>query len=142
MRTNCECAAEARISVGSELERVDLVDVLKDQIEEARGRVAHFRLRAERPSARLEDEYALEKARTRLLTLELKSARSQMKSNDEAAKRTRGRNAVRGQRAPCEARASNAMRTKHKHLTLGTRERAEASFAALQKEKTETSEEC
>ncbi len=45
---------------------------LKDEIEEAQAKVAHLRIRAERPSARLEDEFALEKARNRLLTLELR----------------------------------------------------------------------
>ena len=39
---------------------------LKDEIEEAQAKVAHLRIRAERPSARLEDEFALEKARNRL----------------------------------------------------------------------------
>ncbi|MDN3720187.1 hypothetical protein QW131_15710 [Roseibium salinum] len=34
---------------------------LKNQIEEAREKVAYYRIRAERPSARLEDEFALEK---------------------------------------------------------------------------------
>lgn len=77
-----------------------------------------------------------------MLTLELKSARSQMKSNEDAAKRGRGRNLELGQRTRCDVRASTEMRTKHKQMRLGARERAEASFAALQKEKTETSEGC
>ncbi|MGX1495825.1 hypothetical protein ACSSV1_000846 [Labrenzia sp. MBR-25] len=46
---------------------------LTDEIEEAQAKVAHLRIRAERSSARLEDEFALEKARNRLLTLELRN---------------------------------------------------------------------
>ena len=118
-----------------------MVDGFKDQIEEARDRVAHFRLRAERPCARLEDEYALEKARTRLLTLELKSLRSQMKANEQSGKRGRGRPAEPVTQSPSNPGVNRAMRTKHKHLSLSARERAEASFAALKKN-TDTREEC
>lgn len=129
-------------SVDSELERVGLVDGLKDQIEEARDRVAHFRLRAERPSARLEDAYALEKARTRLLTLELKNLKSQMRSIDHSGKQGRGCAKKGGERSSCNPRMGEVMRTKHKHLSLGTRERAEASFAALQGKQIKTPEGC
>lgn len=107
---------------------------LKDQIEEARDRVAHCRLRAERPSARLEDEYALEKARTRLLTLELRSLRSEFKSADAAKMRRTGPSESANQTGTgIGVETSKIMRTKHKQLRLNARERAEASFAALKK---------
>jgi hypothetical protein len=48
---------------------------LKEELEAARITVAHCRRRAERPGSSLEDEFALEKARNRLLTLELKDLR-------------------------------------------------------------------
>ena len=117
---------------------------LKDQIEEARDRVAHCRLRAEKPSARLEDEYALEKARTRLLTLELRSLRSELKSGEAAKRRRNGSpNAANpNSGGDCGAEVSKAMRTKHKHLRLNARERAEASFAALKKAPAIDTENC
>lgn len=99
--------------------------------------MAHFRLRAERPCARLEDEYALEKARTRLLTLELKSLRSQMKTREISGKHGRGRISDHAEVSRASTAISRSMRTKHKHLSLSAREKAEASFAALKK-KTET----
>ena len=116
------------------------MDGLKDQIEEARDRVAHFRLRAERPSARLEDEYALEKARTRLLTLELKNLRSQMKTKEASGKHDRRHISEHADHARADSDVRRSMRTKHKHLSLNARERAEASFAALKKV-TETQED-
>ncbi|MBD1544878.1 hypothetical protein [Roseibium aggregatum] len=45
---------------------------IQDQIEDARRRVAICQRRAERPGARVEDELALQSARNRLLTLELR----------------------------------------------------------------------
>ena len=108
---------------------------LKDEIEEARDRVAHCRLRAERPGARLEDEYALEKARTRLLTLELRSLRSELKSANTAEKHgnRRGAGSMPKKSGQSGAVIGSIMRTKHKQLQLTARERAEASFAALKK---------
>lgn len=141
LRTYSACASLAPKSVSSELERVGLVDGFKDQIEEARDRVAHFRLRAERPCARLEDEYALEKARTRLLTLELKSLKSQMKASEQSGKRGQGRLAEPGTHSSINPGVNRIMRTKHKHLSLSVREKAEASFAALKKN-TDAQEEC
>jgi len=116
------------------------VDGLKDQIEEARDRVAHFRLRAERPCARLEDEYALEKARTRLLTLELKNLKSQLNTKEASGTRDRRRISEHVDHSRADSDIRKNMRTKHKHLSLSARERAEASFAALKKA-TETREE-
>ncbi|MEL7524501.1 MAG: hypothetical protein AAFN16_01950 [Pseudomonadota bacterium] len=141
MRTYIASVSMTLKTVSSELERVGLVDGLKDQIEEARDRVAHFRLRAERPCARLEDAYALEKARTRLLTLELKSLRWQVKTNEQSGKGRRGRVEKQGTQSTGNPGLSKIMRTKHKHLSLNARERAEASFAALKK-RSETPEEC
>lgn|GEM_PF-1701264 len=108
---------------------------LKEQIEEARDRVAQFRLRAEKPSARLEDDYALEKARTRLLTLELRSLRSELASGGTRKKSPEGHHAAAERIGKERARADlgKVMRTKHKHLSMSARERAEASFAALRK---------
>lgn len=108
---------------------------LKDEIEAARERVAHYRLRAERPSARLEDEYALEKARTRLLTLELRGLKAALKSK-EAGKSVSFDHVSGAKRSGTDhinAEAGKWMRTKYEHLGLGTRAQAEASFAALQK---------
>ncbi len=141
LRTDNICAWLALKLVSSELERVGLVDGLKEQIEQARDRVAHFRLRAERPCARLEDEYALEKARTRLLTLELKCLRSQVKPNEHPGTKGQGRTSQQGRSSTGNPAVSRIMRTKHEHLRLSAREQAEASFAALKK-KTKTSEEC
>ena len=113
---------------------------LKEQIEEARDRVAYCRLRAERPSARLKDEYALEKARTRLLTLELKCLKSELKSPVVARSRENRAAQGAGRKASGNAEIGKLMRTKHKHLSLSAREKAELSFAALQKENSNTTE--
>lgn len=117
-----------------------MVNGLKEQIEEAMDRVAHCRLRAERPCARLEDEYALEKARTRLLTLELRCLRSELKSTDEARQRHQGGSERSRHEFKDRSEVGKIMRTKHKHLSLSARERAEASFAALQHEVGKTTE--
>ncbi|MBG6148322.1 hypothetical protein IWQ51_006483 [Labrenzia sp. EL_142] len=114
---------------------------LKEQIEEAMDRVAHYRLRAERPCARLEDEYALEKARTRLLTLELRCLRSELKSTDVARQRHQGGSERSRHDANDRSEVGKIMRTKHKHFSLSARERAEASFAALQQEAGKTTED-
>ncbi|WP_428670865.1 hypothetical protein [Roseibium sp.] len=100
---------------------------LKDEIEEARERVAFCRIKAERPSARLEDEFALEKARNRLLTLELRQLKRGggqtgpggiAEAGDEATKRRVSR--------------QTSKRTKHEQLPRSARDRAEAAFASLQ----------
>ncbi|WP_299473329.1 hypothetical protein [uncultured Roseibium sp.] len=108
---------------------------LKDEIEAARERVAHYRLRAERPSARLEDEYALEKARTRLLTLELRGLKAALKSKDagKSVSFDHESGAKRSGTGHISAEAGRRIRTKHEHLGLSSRAQAEASFAALQK---------
>ncbi|MET1411703.1 hypothetical protein ABVF61_05515 [Roseibium sp. HPY-6] len=97
--------------------------------------MAHYRLRAERPSARLEDEYALEKARTRLLTLELRGLKAALKSKEagKSVNLDHVSGAKRSGTGHISAEAGRRMRTKHKHLGLSTRAQAEASFAALQK---------
>ncbi|WP_299817599.1 hypothetical protein [uncultured Roseibium sp.] len=91
---------------------------LKDEIEAAREKVAYCRIRAERPSARLEDEFALEKARTRLLTLELRLLKL-----------------GQGQRAGGNQKVSEGrvLRTKREHKVSTARERAEAAFGSLQR---------
>ncbi|KZM48998.1 hypothetical protein [Labrenzia sp. OB1] len=91
---------------------------LKDEIEAAREKVAYCRIRAERPSSRLEDEFALEKARTRLLTLELRLLKL-----------------GQGQRAGGNQIASEGkqIRTKHVQKVSTARERAEAAFGSLQR---------
>ncbi|PVB59341.1 hypothetical protein [Labrenzia sp. 011] len=91
---------------------------LKDEIETAREKVAYCRIRAERPSARLEDEFALEKARNRLLTLELRLLKLGEGSRGET-----------GRKVP-EGRTK---RTKQERKILTARERAEAAFGSLQR---------
>ncbi len=98
---------------------------LTDQIEAARAKVAHCRIRAERPTARLEDEFALEKARNRLLTLELR----QMK----LARGQSGSVANTGSTGRSKLPAKSRIRTKSEHSPMTARERAEAAFAALGK---------
>ena len=109
---------------------------LKDQIEDARDRVAQYRLRAERPNARLEDEFALEKARNRLLTLELRSLRLELNSGDVAKTWGDRRPVNSNHTAETHRRreVNQRMRTKHKQLGLSARERAETAFAALKKD--------
>ncbi len=100
---------------------------LKDEIEEARERVAHCRIRAERPSARLEDEFALEKARNRLLTLELRQVRRSGVQSVEAhlPEHAGGEPKRRGT-------GRDVKRTKSEQKSGTARERAEAAFASLQ----------
>ncbi|MBN9673472.1 hypothetical protein [Roseibium aggregatum] len=91
---------------------------LKSEIEEARERVAQCRIRAERPQSRLEDEFALEKARNRLLTLELRLLKQGL--------------GHMGARQQPRAEAFNGKRTKPEHLPRTARQRAEEAFAGLQ----------
>ncbi|TYC55685.1 hypothetical protein FMN50_11615 [Rhodobacterales bacterium] len=91
---------------------------LKNEIEEASARVAHLRIKAERPGSRLEDEFALEKARNRLLTLELR----QMK---------RGGGEPKSPTRPVTANTFSK-RTKSEYRIGSARERAEVAFKALQ----------
>lgn len=92
---------------------------LKQEIDQARERVAHLRIKAERPGSRLEDEFALEKARTRLLTLELRLLK-------------RGQEAQSSERRP-SGTAPKVIRTNSEQVFRSARERAEAAFAALRK---------
>lgn len=92
---------------------------LKQEIDEARARVAHLRIKAERPGSRLEDEFALEKARTRLLTLELRLSK-------------RGADVQSRERRPSGA-ISRIERTNREQMPRSARERAEAAFAALRR---------
>ena len=96
---------------------------LKEQIEAARKTVAHFRIKAERPSARLEDEFALEKARNRLLTLELR----QLKCGNG----TRAGRQVGQSRSGQGVAVSKGFGTKRERGPMTTRERAEAAFSGL-----------
>jgi hypothetical protein len=96
-----------------------------EEIEEARAKVAHYRIRAERPGSRLEDDYALEKARTRLLTLELREAK--MGRDQDRS----GQGAQRGQFNRGRPLRGNGKRTKSEQNHLTARERAEAVFAGL-----------
>lgn len=108
----------------------------KEQMEEARDRVERCRLRAERPNARLEDDFALEKARNRLLTLELRSLKSQLGAVvPSKGVNSRGDSACKPQPGRGSARkaAGKTIGTKHELLRLKPRDRAEAAFAALQK---------
>ncbi|GAB4527182.1 MAG: hypothetical protein Tsb0019_29220 [Roseibium sp.] len=97
----------------------------REEIEEARAKVAHYRIRAERPGSRLEDDYALEKARTRLLTLELREA----KLGRESGRLHRDAPADR----PGRGRLANVSgnRTNSEQIRVTARERAEAAFADL-----------
>jgi len=98
---------------------------LKDQIEAAREKVAYCRIKAERPSARLEDEFALEKARNRLLTLELRLLKLGGERPETGSKAAGGRGRAR---TDC----LHEKRTKHEQVPRTARERAEAAFASLQ----------
>ncbi|MEM9630442.1 MAG: hypothetical protein AAGA50_03900 [Pseudomonadota bacterium] len=117
---------------------------LKEEIEEARVRVAQCRIRAERPSARLEEDYALEKARNRLLTLELKELRQgSVKSCGEQL----GKGSVSIGAHPRVRREEAYLRNKktgtnHERKTLTVRQTAEKKFAALQKGVASSKEEC
>jgi hypothetical protein len=94
---------------------------IQDQIEEARRRVEICQRRAERPEARVEDELALQSARNRLLTLELRVLRRVVALQRKLGKGPGGPMAV-----PEPARPQ-------KHRRMSARERAEAAFAQLQK---------
>ncbi|NKI61789.1 hypothetical protein HCG46_26175 [Labrenzia sp. PO1] len=88
---------------------------LKDQIEAAQHKVEMLRRKAERPGARIEDEFALERARNRLLVLELRVLK-QVTSLQ--------RKMLKGHK-PQQVQQPRRMTAK---------ERAEAAFADLQKE--------
>jgi hypothetical protein len=90
------------------------VNHLKEQLEEARRQLAICRKRAERPGAGLEDEFALEKARNWLLTLELRVLKQLTNLQ---------RKMLKGHK-PQQAQQPRRMTAK---------ERAEAAFADLQK---------
>jgi len=98
----------------------------KDEIDEARAKVAHCRIRAERPGSRLEDDFALEKARNRLLTLELRQLKlgqatpGPRKDGDGTARQLRGRRPGGG-----------ISGTKQEQMPRTARERAEEAFASL-----------
>lgn len=115
---------------------------LKEQIEEARVRVAHCRIKAERPSARLEDEYALEKARNRLLTLELKQLR-QAEVKSGCKKTEKGSVSIGAHPSVRQGRVYpryKNIRTNHERKTLTVRQTAEKKFADLQKGATSSKE--
>jgi hypothetical protein len=101
----------------------------KDEIEEARAKVAQLRIRAERPGSRLEDDFALEKARTRLLTLELR----QLRQGAGASGGTR-ENARMPSSLSRRGRLSDVKRTKSEQNFRSVRERAEEAFSALQRQ--------
>jgi len=109
--------------------REDIVRNIKEEIENARAKVAHYRIRAERPGSRLEDDFALEKARNRLLTLELR----QMKLDDGS--RQNPRNVPTGAGRGNSEWSSRRTRvgTKRERGAMSHRERAEALFAPRQK---------
>ncbi len=87
---------------------------LKEQIEEAQRQVSICRRRAEKPGAGIEDEFALEKARNRLLALEVRALKQVT---------TQQRKMLNGQKAP----------QVHQPKPMNAKERAEAAFAALRK---------
>ncbi|MEM5585255.1 hypothetical protein WNZ15_22555 [Roseibium sp. AS2] len=104
---------------------------ISEEIEEARSKVAYCRIRAERPGSRLEDDYALEKARTRLLTLELRQLK-----RDQAPRHQAGNGPVPKSR---EVRSFETKRagTKSEQKFGSARERAEDAFARLRHGRTE-----
>lgn len=104
---------------------------MNEEIEEARSKVALCRIRAERPGSRLEDDFALEKARTRLLTLELR----QLKRGQDPRQRggSAGVRPARTNRAPMRTGA----RTNSEQKFGSARERAEQAFACLRRERPE-----
>lgn len=100
---------------------------IEEEIDAARAKVAHCRIRAERPGSRLEDDFALEKARNRLLTLELRllkleQGQAPKKATGGAARQGNGRGA-----------AFQEMRTKREQKAGTARERAEEAFSRLRK---------
>ena len=94
---------------------------IQDQIEDARRRVEICQRLAERPEARVEDELALQSARNRLLTLELRVLKQIV-----ALQRKPGKGPGAPLVAPKPTRPE-------KHRRMSARERAEAAFAQLQK---------
>ncbi|WP_346895670.1 hypothetical protein [uncultured Roseibium sp.] len=94
---------------------------IQDQIEDARRRVEICQRRAGRPGARVEDELALQSARNRLLTLELRVLRRVVGLQRKLGKGAGGPSSVREPATP------------EKNRRLNARERAEAAFAQLQK---------
>lgn len=97
-----------------------------EEIEDARAKVAQLRIRAERPGSRLEDEFALEKARTRLLTLELRQVRQGTRSVRE---NPRGASAP-----PRRGGLHGGNGTNSEHYSRSVRDRAEEAFSALQRQ--------
>lgn len=107
---------------------------LKDEIEEARVRVAHFRGKAERPGSRLEDDYALEKARTRLLTLELrlmKQMQGKGATDPKPKLSKQGQTHSLGRASEIRAHRNHAIRTKSEQKLSLPRRKAEEAFAIL-----------
>jgi len=98
---------------------------MQEEIEDARAKVAFYRMRAERPGSRLEDDYALEKARTRLLTLELREAKRGREKSRPGHAGTVRRQGVGG------GPANRGMRTNSEQKFSSARERAEEAFAGL-----------
>lgn len=107
-----------------------MVRSVKDEIEEARAKVAHCRIRAERPGSRLEDDFALEKARNRLLTLELRQLKlAGSAGHERRADKTRSQRSRTGERI--------ASGTKRDQKLSAPREKAEKLFAALNQKRTD-----
>jgi len=94
---------------------------IQDQIEDARRRVEICRRKAGRPEARVEDELALQSARNRLLTLELRVLQRIVTLQKRLGKAPNG-----ALGAPEPAGCGT-------HRRMSARERAEAAFAHLQK---------
>lgn len=102
---------------------------IEDEIDAARAKVAHCRIRAERPGSRLEDDFALEKARNRLLTLELRHLKLGQEQRQVPPKGTAGPT----HRGAGRRMGYEAGRTKQEHVPRTARERAEEAFATLSK---------
>ncbi|WP_269580818.1 hypothetical protein [Roseibium sp. Sym1] len=101
----------------------------KDEIDAARAKVAQCRIRAERPGSRLEDDFALEKARNRLLTLELR----QLKQGQDQRPSPRSGLSVSPRGRPGRSTGYEKIGTKSEHKPRSARERAEEAFATLRK---------
>jgi hypothetical protein len=106
-----------------------LVRDYKDEIDAARAKVAQCRIRAERPGSRLEDDFALEKARNRLLTLELR----QLKQGQDKRLAPRSETSVSPRGRPGQSSGFEKIGTKREHRPRSARERAEEAFATLRK---------
>jgi len=109
---------------------------IEDEIDEARAKVAHCRIRAERPGSRLEDDFALEKARNRLLTLELKHLKQGQAQRQAPPKGSAGP----ARRGTGKSVGYEPKRTKHEQTPRTARERAEEAFATLRKPKVDNQE--